>query len=501
MAGVRKILIVDDSNDNREALRDLLRFMGYIVRDASNGNDALQIAADFKPDLFILDVMMPGMSGLQVLERIDVASHCYEAIMMTGHESIDDACKAIEYGALSYLRKPISHEELAGQVEKAFRKIEQYEESLLRRVNLEQELTHHVNKAEETFKVAQFQSRRFDLILDNMQEPLLALDSSGNIMMVNKAAETTFDISAGRSLGSPVEQVIESQPLIDLVNQLQSCFTGESGSFPSGTLHYKDRYFTISVSKLIHESGWLAGCVMIFTDITAQYQTEHLRNALFSLVSHEFRTPLTILMNSAALLEMKRHCSDEIAIVHKNITETCGRLAYLVNSVITFALISRQDAIVNIIPVTLDTVLQGCLEKYRDGARQKDIVVTVDMGTTTEKLTTDPELLSAAIECILDNAIKYSPSGGKVEVHSSVNSDNKKQLRIWVTDEGPGIPDDKIATAFDWFTQGEDPLTRNYGGLGLGLPLAKRATQLLGGEISIRPNVKTGSVCEIVLPL
>lgn len=120
MAAERKILVVDDSIDNRDALRDLLRFMGYMVRDASSGSEALQIAADFKPDLFILDVMMPGMNGLQLLELLNVASHGYEAIMMTGNESVDDACKAIEYGALSYLRKPISHKELAEHVEKAF---------------------------------------------------------------------------------------------------------------------------------------------------------------------------------------------------------------------------------------------------------------------------------------------------------------------------------------------------------------------------------------------
>jgi signal transduction histidine kinase len=111
-------------------------------------------------------------------------------------------------------------------------------------------------------------------------------------------------------------------------------------------------------------------------------------------------------------------------------------------------------------------------------------------------------LLSTAVGCILDNALKYSPSRGEVNiVVSGCLQNGRKLIAIEIEDNGPGIKHTNLATLFEWFKQGEEPLTRVYGGIGIGLPLAKKALTLLRGEIEFSSELRKGCRCMIKLPV
>ena len=503
MAVIRKILVVDDSDDNREGICALLRFMSYDVREVSSGEQALAIAPEFKPDIFLVDVKMPRMTGLQLLERIKADDRRNEVIMMTGHESLDDACRAMELGAISYLRKPVRAEELSRYIEEAIAKIESRESDDKHREHLEREADSNARRAAENFRVAQFQSRRFDLILDNMHEPLVAVDGNGRIMMINRAAEKTFGITPGTAFDRPFDEVVPQKKLTGFINLLPAGQGPDDGCISGYAVETAGRLFAVSVSPLIQENASPAGYVMLFTDKTEQIRAQQLRNSILTVVSHEFKTPLSVLMNTASLLGMKKNCDDEVATVKNQIEEACGRLTYLVDTVATFAqlLREREDKSVRTAPTVVPTLLDRVKSKYLDAATDKEITVTVQPDDHQRSIDTNEDLLGIALGRLLDNAIKFSPVGGTVTLTcTTTTNDDGTYLHISVEDEGPGINPDNTNRLFDWFIQGADPLTRNINGLGMGLPLAKQAVSLISGTISLHTGSNGGCRAVVELP-
>jgi PAS domain S-box-containing protein len=502
MAAVRKILVVDDSNDNREAVRDLLRFMSFDVLDTCNGNDALQIAIDFKPDLFIIDVMMPDMNGLELLEKIDVASHPCEAIMMTSHENIEDARRAMELGALSYLRKPVRLDELSQHINKAINRIEEHESEESLRVRLEHEVKHQSGKAKEAIRIAELQSKRFDLILQNMQEPLIAIDNNRKIVMINPAAEQAFNLRSGQALDQPVEKVLPDLIPSTLLEHTTDWTRGAHVESTVYTITRNHRHYAMSASPLIQVNDRMAGFVFIFTDTTTSVHAAQLRNSFLSIVSHEFKSPLLILMNSASILGMKQLSSQEIAQVKSLIDETCSKLSHLMNTVTTFARISPDDVELHLAPVHIRSFLEKVTGKQHANAPDKRLFLHVLGENNVPEIETDPELLTTAVDCLLDNAVKYAPENSEILIRYALNTD-MTPIRIVFTieDDGPGIENNEKQLLFEWFKQGEDPLTRHYNGLGLGLPLARRALSLLGGTIRLETTKPEIGGCKVIVEL
>ena len=152
---------------------------------------------------------------------------------------------------------------------------------------------------------------------------------------------------------------------------------------------------------------------------------------------------------------------------------------------------------------TIDLIrfMEDLIEDHRKRASGKSITITFRHEVTDCTLVTDRDFLSTAVECVLDNALKYSPSGEEVTVLLSDSIEDKKNVvKIEIIDNGPGIDEHQLDSIFEWFRQGTDPITQNYGGTGLGLPLAQKALTLLGGDIEISSGPATGSHCTIVLP-
>ena len=267
------------------------------------------------------------------------------------------------------------------------------------------------------------------------------------------------------------------------------------------TIVHDHRYWSLSVSPLIPYHDRIAGSVLIFTDTTATVHATQLRDSFLSIVSHEFRSPLLILLNTASMLGMRQHCSDEIGQVKNFISECCGKLSSLMNTVATFARISPDDAVVHLSTIQIRPFLEKAICEQCSNARIKQVNLKVSGDNDFPAITTDPELFDTAIGCLLDNAIKYSPQQSEVVLRYSKNNDkNPEQLIVSIEDRGPGIEIDNKRLLFEWFRQGEDPLTRHYGGLGLGLPLARRAASLLGGEIRIEPGETGGCRAVVSIP-
>ncbi|MDD5674791.1 MAG: hybrid sensor histidine kinase/response regulator [Chitinivibrionales bacterium] len=369
-----KILVVDDSDENREMVSELLLAHRFKVDKACNGKEALIKLAATVPDIFLLDVAMPQMGGLELLDKISVKDNAYEAIMMTGNESLNDAKKAMELGAFSYVSKPLQWEEINDHLQRA-----------LSLVGVKKERMRHL-----------------------------------------KALE---------------DEIRKSNKDLQAANQLRASF--------------------------------------------------------LSIVAHELRTPITTLMNYLAVLT-----GPENVEAVNDMKTTCDRLKDLVASLISLADLSSTSIAVRQENTHIPSFVEMLARKFAGKAAENKVAVIIDNLLSESMAAIDPRLLNIALMSLIDNAIKFSKEGGAVHINLKDLPDNGPlSLLISVSDRGCGISERARTHLFESFTQGEEHLTRHFGGLGTGLFLAKRAAEIMGASIEVTSDKGKGSKFTLNIPV
>jgi two-component system phosphate regulon sensor histidine kinase PhoR len=490
------VLVVDDSDDNREAVAEMLQANGYVVDTARSGNEALQKLAAKAPDLFLLDVVMPEMSGLDLLREIRINDSEYEAIMMTGHESLNDAKKAMEYGAFSYVAKPLHWEELKDHVGRALNVVRIKKERMRQLAVLENEIQKKTDDLKMTVRILEGQSTRLDAVINSMEEGLLAIDDQDRIVLMNARAEKIFGIHFGECAGELLAGAIKD-PYTSF--QLASVIGSSTGEFtltlpvPRGGV----RHYRLNAQEVIGEKGVCIGKVFTLLDQTDKINAEQLRTSFLSTMAHELRTPITIVMNYLTLIkgaENREAVSD--------MKTACYWIDGLVGKLLSLTWLSDTSISAKKSSVDIADLAHLMVDKLKKDAAGKKVAVIIDDRLPTPVVPTDPKLLGIAVACLLDNAIKFSKDGGSVLLKLDALPENApSSVSLSIIDHGIGISERIKDRLFENFTQGEEHMTRHYHGVGIGLYLVKRAVELLGGGIDVVSTESEGSRFTVTLPV
>ena len=211
--------------------------------------------------------------------------------------------------------------------------------------------------------------------------------------------------------------------------------------------------------------------------------------AVIATVSHEFRTPLTIISGVARTLEYHGMVSPEAEQLLEGLSDAAQRLTDLVMTV--GAVMERDDAFLQPEPIVIRELLDRVIDNL--GVRDPHGRVNVRVDRHAELAVTDRQMLGQLLRHIIENGVKFSPENERVEV--SVEREGK-ELLVRVSDRGPGI-DAELLERWDPFTQGDQSMTRTSSGLGLGLFAAARLAEILGGSIDLRPRLDGGTVADI----
>jgi signal transduction histidine kinase/CheY-like chemotaxis protein len=498
------IIVVDDSEVIRETAEKILVDAGYSVTTAGGAHEALSLLSKRQFDLFLLDVVMPDVNGLTLLKELKVYDNPYEAVMMTGHESIDDAATAMEFGAFSYIRKPVKREDLLDHVKKALAmvRVKKNRHDHLRA--LEEKVRSRTTELEEAVRQLERQGRRIDAIVNSMGEGLLAMDNSDAVVLMNGVAEKIVGVRFGECAGLHVAN-------IDARKEVKEYLLSHTGTMATGREKepltvcldgFDSRHYSVTMQAITDETGVQIGNVHLFVDQTDAAHMETLRNSFLSVAAHELRTPVNIIMNYLALLKTKGEEREMRAVAIEDMRSANNRMKYLVNSIISFINLSARN-----IPVFKTTIDAGAIireEMIRLGceAREKNIRCEVAIGVASTCLNADPHLLRIAVNNLLSNAVKYNRQNGMVRINVKDSLvKGAPGISIDVSDEGEGISSSAMNTLFECFSQGEAPDTRTHSGLGTGLFLTKRAVELLGGEIHVDTSQGRGSRFTIELPV
>jgi len=233
----------------------------------------------------------------------------------------------------------------------------------------------------------------------------------------------------------------------------------------------------------------------------AQYESNRLKSEFLANVSHELRTPLNSILGFADLLRETLDTSAEPkgARYINNILQSGRHLLDLINDLLDLAKIEAGKMEVRSEPLSLHDLFEGLGNILRPLIEARQLTLMVNSIPDVPIIMTDPGKLQQILYNFLSNAIKFSTAGGRIDL--AARREGQDQVRISVTDYGPGIAPEMQQVIFEKFRQVDASVTRTHGGTGLGLSISKELISLLGGTIGVDSSPGEGATFWITLPL
>jgi two-component system phosphate regulon sensor histidine kinase PhoR len=499
------VMVVDDSEDNRDAVSELLEEHALKVVSVSSAAEAIAKCRQNAPDLFVIDVVMPQMSGIELLEQLDVQDNMYEAIVMSGYENLSDARRAMENGALSYIGKPIQSEQLFDHVDRALSFVKIKQQRLKYLSSLENRIKSRTEEIEMALTMLETQSRRLDAIVDSMSDGLVAIDDQDEIVLINRRARQILNLDYSQCVGEKIDTVLQGKPLAEqlggLLKQMYHEYSEQNNVTLSDTLHNLHHYL-IRIAELRYPNSGHGGKIINLVDQTDKVKTEQFRTSFLSVVAHELRTPLTVLTNYISLLHNKERGNGDSAEIIEDMRKTCGDLSLRVKNIIDVANISVSSYPLSTDTCELKAMMEQIMSEFREQIELKNCTPAIESSEPDLTVVTDKKLLRLVINGVISNAIKFNRQDGAVLVRfEQKEKKGKKNIFISIEDQGDGIPQQTKKYLYESFIQGENPLIRKYSGMGTGLYLVRRAIDILNGTIEVFSREGKGTRFVISLPI
>ena len=225
-------------------------------------------------------------------------------------------------------------------------------------------------------------------------------------------------------------------------------------------------------------------------------EADTLKSNFLALASHELRTPLGIIIGYASFL--REEAKGEVSEHAKRVLGAALQMRALVEDMTNLTMLESKGALVKPKTIAIQSVLKTACEEIRELAAARDHKLVFAFQPAPLDVQVDPEKTGSAFVNLLNNAIRFSPPGSQIVVGAADEGD---QILAWVQDHGIGIPRGQLQHIFDGFHQGESPNTRHYGGLGIGLTIAKGLIEVQGGKIWAESEGKgQGAVFKVLLP-
>jgi signal transduction histidine kinase len=267
---------------------------------------------------------------------------------------------------------------------------------------------------------------------------------------------------------------------------------------------------SVSVAPVRNRDGGLLGLSVIARDNSDQRRAaEVLREAnrqkdeFLAIMSHELRTPLTSILGYTDMLlrGLGGPLGAKSARYVSNVRTAGDRLLELVNGLLDFTRLEAGHEQVEIRPISLLDQVRLALERSEQSARAKGIRLQTRLDNSADRVMADPDKLQHVLQSYLANAIKFTPADGSVCVEVRPDPEHPDEVLVRVSDSGIGLRDDQLGRVWERFYQADASLTRPYGGMGLGLSIARHLVQLHGGRVGVEsPGPGRGSTFWLSVP-
>ena len=470
------VLVIDDSEAGRYATARMLSRAGFRVAEASTAADGLTRVRTEHPDVVLLDVKLPDMSGLEVCRRIKEDPAISTTLVVQISASFvrpSDAVRGLEAGADAYLTEPLDPTVLVATVN-----------ALLR-----------VRRAEERERTA---AAHLAATFDAIPEGVCLLDADNVIRSCNRAMAEMLRRAPEAIIGQSWSDIVgpwlgrdaASLPLRvqDTRIRLEAAAAG--------------RCYDVAVDTVPKGPGPRTGAVCTVADITIRKRAEEedarllarerlarseaeaanrSKDEFLAVLSHELRTPLTAILGWVRTLRLRQPDAEALAHGLEVIERNTRMQAQLIEDLLDVSRIVAGKIVLDRRPVPIATIVEAALEGVRTTADSYGVALNLHMEASGLRVEGDPARLQQVVTNLLSNGIKFTPSGGRVDLHVERQADNAV---ITVRDTGRGIPAEFLPFIFDRFRQADGGITRAKGGLGLGLAIVRHLVALHAGTVT-----------------
>ena len=362
-------------------------------------------------------------------------------------------------------------------------------------------ITNNLNDLSEVIRLTQEnleqESKRLHSILSYMTDGVLATNRRGQITMINDMAKRQLGVERDDALNQNILELLkieEEYELRDLITQ--------SPELMIYSQNVNGEYISLRVrfALIRRESGFISGLVAVLHDTTEQEKEERERRLFVSNVSHELRTPLTSVKSYLEALD-EGALTEPVApdFIKVSLDET-NRMMRMVTDLLHLSRIDNETSHLDVELINFTafiTFILNRFDKMKSQDEEKKYELVRDYPINSVWIEIDTDKMTQVIDNILNNAIKYSPDGGKITVSMKTTDD---QMILSISDQGLGIPKEDLPKIFDRFYRVDKARSRAQGGTGLGLAIAKEIVKQHNGFIWAKSEYGKGSTFTIVLP-
>lgn len=344
-----------------------------------------------------------------------------------------------------------------------------------------------VRHLEENFAAVQTSQRQLETLLNSMEDAVIAIGSDNRVQWANQSMDSL--VPQHTRLGASVVETVRDPDFLRVIrgaSETRKVLTARATSILPG------RIFDVTAAPM--PGG---GAVAVLRDLTETERMEKTRRDFIANVSHELRTPLTSIQGYAETLldgvAENHHSREFLEIIRKN----ASRMSRLTEDLLTLARVESGEHRFDVEPVTSSELLNDAVESFQEQARAHGITLQVE-DSARESVDADREAIHQVFSNLIDNALKYAASGGRLVLGARKA---ERGIEFYVRDFGSGIPSEHLPRLFERFYRVDKARSRESGGTGLGLAIAKHIVLAHGGWIRAESELNHGSVFLFTLPL
>ncbi|WGV25231.1 hybrid sensor histidine kinase/response regulator [Halotia branconii] len=503
--GLLHFLLLEDSLLDADLIQVILNEGGIdceLLRVETNA-DFLAALETKTFSLILADYDLPSFDGMAALEITRDRFADIPFIFVSGVLGEELAVEALKNGATDYVLKQRLGR-LIPSVQRALREAQERRDRL---------------RAEESLQKSEAKYRR---IVDTSYEGIWMIDAQGYTEFVNQRVSQMLGYAAEEILGRSWFDFMDQTDDMSTQEQLEWLTTPEN-ELKEGRWHCKDGSYIwtlISAKAIYNDQNQVVGAIAMLTDITDRKQVEkerehllereqaarteaeaanRIKDEFLAVLSHELRSPLNPILGWSKLLQSRKFDEAALNKALATIERNAKLQVQLIEDLLDVSRILQGKLNLNMAAVDLAFTIEAAMETVRLAAEAKSIQIQTMLDSDVRQILGDTARLQQVFWNLLSNAVKFTPDEGKVSVRLEYIDTH---AQITISDTGKGIDPEFLPYVFDYFRQADSKTTRKFGGLGLGLAIARRLVEMHGGTIDVKSQGEgQGAFFTVRLPL
>ncbi len=475
---VPQILVVDDEVRIREGCQMVLSELGFEVAIASDGEEGLRMIEERYFDIILLDLMMPTISGFDVLSRVRDLHPDTVVIVITGYATIEHSIEAMKKGAFDFIPKPFNPEQLRAVVAKAIKYYRALQD------------------------IADSRSR-LRMVVNRLTDGVMTTDDCKRIVLANPAFRHAIGIHGEDIIGHQVSEYTTDETLNEMIDQALVMPLDTSDELTrelvvsQGTA---ERILSARCAPFRGRAGRNLGTITVLHDITALKKIDQMKSDFVSMVSHEIRSPMnSLLMQLKIILDgLAGTVTDKQRAILERASGKILNLTDLVTELLDLARIESGLITHDKETIEMQDLLAEQVKFHEGSAQEKNIGIRFERVDHLPAILANRQGMDEVFTNLITNAIKYSPANTEITISTGIEN---RCLTVIVRDSGFGIPEEDLDKIFTRFYRVKNADTREIHGTGLGLAIVKSIVEAHHGNLRVESELGQGTAFTVLLPL